>query len=346
MADIHTTDPTPRGQFRLPFKVDRVWLVIGLTFAGLAIYSLDLASEIAGGTLEALLGTLPFMAFAVLAIGWLKATGAESALSEAFKGRESRMIVIAAFAGGLSPFCSCEVIPFIAALLAAGVPLSAVMAFWLASPLMDPAMFAITTAAVGPELATAKLIAAVSMAAAAGFAVKALNATALFADPLRAQPVKKSCCGGAPKTQKPVWRFWTEAPRRAAFAEAAWSNALFLLKWLTLAYTIEVLMIRFLPAEMIGAVVGGDGVGSVIIAALIGAPAYLNGYAAPALVAGLMETGMNPGAGLAFLIAGGVTCIPAAVAVWALVKPRVFAAYIAFGFSGAVIAGVIVNAVW
>ena len=45
----------------------------------------------------------------------------------------SRMILL----GALAPFCSCEVIPFISALLAVGAPLSAVMAFWLASPLMD-----------------------------------------------------------------------------------------------------------------------------------------------------------------------------------------------------------------
>ncbi|MEZ5913781.1 MAG: permease [Paracoccaceae bacterium] len=83
----------------------------------------------------------PIWFFAILAVAWLKATGAETLMARAFEGRETRMIVLAALVGGLAPFCSCEVIPFIAALLAVGVPLSAVMAFWLASPLMDPAMF-------------------------------------------------------------------------------------------------------------------------------------------------------------------------------------------------------------
>ena len=40
-----------------------------------------------------------------------------------------------------------------------------------------------------------------------------------------------------------------------------------------------------------------------------------------------------------FVIAGGISCIPAAVAVWALVKPRVFAAYIGYAVLGAMIAG-------
>ena len=46
---------------------------------------------------------------------------------------------------------------------------------------------------------------------------------------------------------------------------------------------------------------------------------------------------------MSFMIAGGVTCIPAAVAVWPLVKVRVFAAYLAYGFAGAVFAGLIWN---
>ena len=50
---------------------------------------------------------------------------------------------------------------------------------------------------------------------------------------------------------------------------------------------------------------------------------------------------MSQGAAMAFVLAGGVSCIPAAVAVWALVKPRVFAAYLGFAFTGSLIAGVI-----
>ena len=57
--------------------------------------------------------------------------------------------MLAAVVGALSPFCSCGVIPLIAAMLRAGVPLAPVMAFWLASPIMDPEMFVLTAAGVG-----------------------------------------------------------------------------------------------------------------------------------------------------------------------------------------------------
>jgi uncharacterized membrane protein YraQ (UPF0718 family) len=72
----------------------------------------------------------------------------------------------------------------------------------------------------------------------------------------------------------------------------------------------------------------------VVAATLVGVPAYLNGYAALPLVGGLIEQGMAPGAGMAFLLAGGVSSIPAAIAVFALARLPVFFAYLGFAFLG------------
>jgi uncharacterized membrane protein YraQ (UPF0718 family) len=102
---------------------------------------------------------------------------------------------------------------------------------------------------------------------------------------------------------------------------------------------IEALMLRYIPAEMVAQVLGGTGIGPILLGAIVGAPAYLNGYAAVPMVAGLLEQGMSPGAAMSFVIAGGVSCIPAAIAVWALVKPRVFAAYLGLAVVGSIIAG-------
>ncbi|MDW3225166.1 MAG: permease [Paracoccaceae bacterium] len=289
---------------------------------------------------KALAGTAPFILFAVLAVAYLKASGAETLLAKAFSGNQSRMIVMAALLGGLSPFCSCEVIPFIAALLAVGAPLGAVMAFWLASPLMDPAMFAITSGTLGWEFATAKAISAIGLGILGGFGTMLFARTVIFSDPLRERPAIGGCCGvKKPFGGAPVWRFWQETDRRDTFRDTALENALFLTKWLTLAYVIESIMLAYIPAEMIAGLLGGTGIWPILMGAFVGAPAYLNGYAAVPLVDALLTQGMAPGAAMSFVIAGGVSCIPAAVAVWALVKPRVFAAYLSFALIGAVIAG-------
>jgi uncharacterized membrane protein YraQ (UPF0718 family) len=109
-------------------------------------------------TLEHFWGTLPYILFAVVAIAWMKASGSERLLDGAFKGRETRMIVIGALVGGLSPFCSCQVIPFVAALLAAGAPLVGRHGVLAVVPLMDPAMFAITAGGLGFDFAVAKTV--------------------------------------------------------------------------------------------------------------------------------------------------------------------------------------------
>ena len=275
-------------------------------------------------TAEALGNTAPFIAFAVLAVAYLKASGAETLIARAFEGNQARMIVMAALLGGLSPFCSCEVIPFIAALLAVGAPLGAVMAFWLASPLMDPAMFAITSGTLGWDFALAKTFSAIGLGMFGGFGVMLFANSPLFTDPLRERPAIGGCCGvKKPFSGQPVWKFWGQKERRTVFGETAVENAIFLLKWLTLAYLIEALMLRYVPAEWVAQVLGGEGIGPIVLGAIVGAPAYLNGYAAVPLVDALLTQGMTQGAAMSFVIAGGVSCIPAAIAVWALVKPRV-----------------------
>ena len=323
----------------------KAWLACIVILIALALLDPPQLPETLVFTAGALAGTAPFILFAVVAVAYVKATGAEALLAEAFKGNQIRMIVLASLAGGLSPFCSCEVIPFIAGLLAVGAPLSAVMAFWLSSPLMDPAMFTITAGAISFEFAVAKAIAAIALGAMGGFATTALMNTSVFADPLRDVATKRGCGGGhSPFSGQPLWAFWKEHSRREIFRDTALENGLFLLNWLTLAYLIESTMLAYVPAESIAGFLGGEGAGPVLLGALIGGPAYLNGYAAVPLVGELMNQGMAPGAAMSFIIAGGVSCIPAAVAVWPLVKPRVFVAYIAYGFVGAVLAGLAANA--
>jgi len=327
-------------------RIDKALLVILLIPALLAIFDFPqlLPTVIFAG--QAILHTGIFIAFAVLAVGYLKASGAETILAKAFEGREVRMILMASLLGGLSPFCSCEVIPFIAALLAVGAPLSAVMAFWLASPLMDPAMFLITSGTLGIDFAIAKTLAAVGLGLLGGFTVKIFATSVVFANPLRPKVTQSGCgdsCDATPFSGKPVWKFWHEAARRETFRVTVIENALFLGKWLLLAYLFEALMIHYVPADMIASVLGGDGIRPILLGALVGGPAYLNGYAAVPLVDALLQQGMSNGAAMSFVVAGGVSCIPAAIAVWALVKPRVFVAYIAIAMTGAIIAGMLWN---
>ncbi len=342
MTDSSLAVPRRWPVLRHMWHDQRVWLASALILSILAVFDTAQAMDsalFAGGALQR---TAPYLILSIAIAAWANATGADNLIARAFTGAPLLMIGLGALAGGISPFCSCGVIPLIAALLAMGVPLSAVMAFWLASPIMDPSMFVLTTGVLGLEFAVAKTIAAIGLGMFGGIVVHLLARGGALADPLRDGIGNGGCGGSKVRAPKPVvWRFWAEAERRAKFGKTALSTMLFLAKWLTLAFILESLMLAWIPAETVTAALGGTGLMPIVTATLVGVPAYLNGYAALPLVGGLIGQGMAPGAGLAFLVAGGVTSIPAAMAVWALARPQVFALYITLSLCGAFASGLL-----
>ena len=125
--------PAPRAWSA---QVDRVWLASAtiLLMLFLLVPAQGQASLAFAAT--SLLEILPYLLVSILVAAYAQASGADGLIARAFQGHIALMVAFAALMGALSPFCSCGVIPLIAALLAMGVPLAAVMAFWLASPIM------------------------------------------------------------------------------------------------------------------------------------------------------------------------------------------------------------------
>jgi uncharacterized protein len=343
MTDLsHPIPPRLPAALSHLWQKQRVWLAIALILVVLAFLSPPQALASLGFTGQALAGVAPFLVLSITIAAYAGASGADGLIARAFSGAPATMILVAALAGALSPFCSCGVIPLIAALLAMGVPLSAVMAFWLASPIMDPSMFVLTTGVLGLEFAVAKTIAAIGLGLAGGFIVMGLTASGALTDPLRPGIGNGGCGGAKVRTVKPVvWRFWEDPERVTKFRREGVKTTLFLLQWLTLAFVLESLMVAYLPADLVVGAVGGNGLLPILTATLVGVPAYLNGYAALPLVGGLLGQGMAPGAGMAFLVAGGVTSLPAAIAVWALVRPPVFGLYVLLSLGGAFATGLL-----
>jgi len=291
-------------------------------------------------TLISLWEMLPFFLLAIGFAAFAKATQADAVIARAFSGHPLQATVLAALIGAVSPFCSCGVIPLIAAMLGAGVPIAPVMAFWIASPIMDPEMFILTAAGIGFNFAVAKTLAAMAMGLFAGFSVLIVQRYGFLANPLRADfnsGCGSSCGGDAPKGL--IWRFWQHADRLNDFKQESITIGIFLGKWLTLAFFMETLMIAYISSDWIATYVGAENSFAIPLAAIIGAPSYLNGYAAIPLISGLIEIGMTPGAAMAFATAGAVSSVPAAIAVFALVKKPVFALYLILGLLGATASG-------
>jgi uncharacterized membrane protein YraQ (UPF0718 family) len=329
-------------------RLDRVLLTSAGLIALLAVVVPTQALATMVFTAQSLAFIAPFLTLSVLVAASAKAAGIDRQIATVFSGHATRAIVIAAVFGAFSPFCSCGVIPIIAGLLGAGVPLAPVMAFWISSPLMDPEMFILMLAHFELPFVLAKTMAALLMGMAAGFIVHLLVRQGVFANPLN--PLVRSCESSCrrPGLENEVdvrWAFWRYPERRETFVAGARTTGWFLLKWLTLAFIIESLMLVYLPADTISASLGNQHWWAIPASAVVGVPAYLNGYAAIPMVSALIDMGMAPGAALTFMVAGGVTSIPAAMAVFALVKRPVFALYLVLGLTGSMLVGFAYQAV-
>jgi len=344
-TSLNKTSLLPGSPARAPAALTRLLtdrVVLGFTAGILLLAALDPSrvAPSAAFSVRSLLGIAPYLLLAVGLAAFLRASGADQLVARAFAGHSGRSIVIASLAGALSPFCSCGVVPIIAGLLRARVPLAPVMAFWITSPIMDPEMFILTAAGIDLEFAVARVIATVALGLMAGYAVHAMRGLPAVSAPLRPDTASGGCA--APLSKEPIqWRFWNSAQRRGVFGKELAGTSLFLGKWLALAFFIESLMIHYVPAERVAAILGSGAWYEVPVAAIVGIPAYLNGYAAIPLVDRLMEMGMNPGAAMAFMTAGAVSSIPAAMAVAVLVRRPVFAVYLLLGLGGAMLTGVL-----
>ena len=336
--------PLPYRIADMLLRVDRVVLATVAILLSLIPIGLAQFRESLSFTLESLLYISPFLAASIFVGAGAKATGADNQVAAMLQGRQVTAITLAAFFGALSPFCSCGVVPIVAALLAAGVPLAPVMAFWIASPIMDPEMFILTAAVLGTPFAIAKTLAAIGMGLVAGFATRGLSGFDSFASPLLAKAGGcGSCCSKKSGPAQPdpiIWTFWQEPQRRNLFGKEARAVGFFLTKWMTLAFLIESLMIAWIPGQTVATWLGGEAWWAIPTAVLVGVPAYLNGFAAIPTVEALLDMGMAQGAAMAFMVAGAVTSLPASMAVFAIARKPVFAWYLLMGLGGSLAAGI------
>jgi uncharacterized membrane protein YraQ (UPF0718 family) len=341
-----------------------------------------------------LVGVLPAFLLSMALAVLVRALRLDAMIRSAVETRVGLAVLLATAVGAFSPLCSCTVIPVVSGLLLSGVPLAPVMSFWVASPTMDPEMFALTVATLGWPLAIVRLGATLVLSLAAGYLTLVLQRGGLLTeDVLRpalartaaaqerlpvmpsnvpvgapaisggssdgsatpccaptTRPAASACCSDGERARHGSASRWTglladrlRAIHLPSFGREMAGQSYRLGRWLVLAFVLEAIMLRYVPQATIAGVLGEGSSFAVVLAALIGIPLYLNNVSALPIVSGLLAQGMQPGAAIAFLIAGPVTTIPAMSAVWGVVRPRVFALYLGVALVGAVVLGALTN---
>ena len=279
----------------------------------------------------------------VVLAAWLTASGAGDRVAAIFQGRTLQTVSAAALVGALIPVCGVTVLPLMAGLLAAGVPLAPVMAFWLASPITGPALLSTTLATLGPAFAIGKTLAAIGLGLFGGLVTALFARRAWTRDPLRDNRLVGSLGGGCGGCSDGTAGFdpkiWRDSARRARFGRECWAIARLMLLVLTPAFAAEYWLNAWLSPDALTPYVGKDNAFAVPIAVFVGGPAYVDGYAALPLTRVLLDHGMSPGAAMAFLISGGVVSIWGALAIFPVLRLPPFLLYLALALTGSMLSG-------
>lgn len=360
--------------------------------------------EIATFIAKSLLHIWPYLVITIPLAVAVQMTGAAKYIKKVLSMRPLLAIVLATLVGAFSPFCSCGVIPVIATLLIAGVPLAPVMSFWIASPSMDPEIIFLSAATIGWKLTWWRLAATLIISLGAGFITHFIMKRKLIGDDIlrtqkissvknswelikhlfgkRTEKVEKqklalssltlrsnrnrneniaccsttvieaSCCSAENVKATDICdsnsKCDSNSECNSEKKDLPFLNKLFsetykatwmVIKFMTLAFFLNALIILYVPSDFITKVLGGGNSLNVILAALIGIPIYTSNLTALPLIGGLLTQGMNPAAALAFLITGPVTTLPAMAAVWGITNKKVFFLYLSFAFIGSLIFG-------
>lgn len=276
----------------------------------------------------------------VLISAWVNASGAGGRIASAFAGNRVTAIVFASLIGAVTPVCGITVLPLMAGLLSSGVPLAPVMAFWLSSPVTDPAMFAVTAATLGVWFAIGKSVAAFGIGVLGGAVTATLPAMPWIRSPLRttglAATLRQDSCNAPAQLN---FAIWNDAERRQRFRAEISAMSRLLAICLGFAFAAEHVMQMFLQPEALAPWVGAQTNWAIPLAVFVGAPAYIDGYAALPLTRGLIDHGMAEGAAMAFLVSGSVVSIWGAMAIFPVLKLKAFLFYLALAIAGSLATG-------
>ena len=189
------------------------------------------------------------------------------------------------FLGMLSPLPSYAAIPLALSLMPTGIPFSAIMAFSIASPLINPSVFFLTVTQLGLEVGLARVAAALVISVIGGV---------IFGKMLRT-------VAGSYDTKSIMEKY------HRSFWKELWRNTLFIGKYFSIALLISASVKAIVSPDLVSQILGHHVQRSLLVAIAMGVPFYSCGGAAIPFVEVLKDMGMNKGAVLAFFVAGPAT---------------------------------------
>ena len=260
--------------------------------------------------------------------------------------------------GFITPFCTYSAIPVLLGMRQAGVRPAGYAAFIFAAPVVDPVMIGVLAIIIGPAGAAVYVTTAFAAAFLLALIVDGVDIArhlkpvpALVGSPAPASsPIPASSLARPGPSSPPAscsspegvpWSGWREESR------AAWRRAMALLRsmaWLIAAGVGIGLAIGLLvPTDALAGIAGADNPLAVPAAAAAGIPLYFGTELFIPIGDALHAKGAGTGAIVALVIAGAGANIPEFALLTKIARGRVVAAFFAYVFAVAVVAGLLTD---
>ena len=211
---------------------------------------------------------------------------------------ENSSVVTASLIGAPLPLCSCSVIPTAMGIRRAGASKASTASFMVATPETGVDSIGITYALMGPVMAIARPIAAISSAIVAGLLVKSYDDES----PPHEAVSQKSCCKSHCSTESVVDKL-SISQHIQRIAQYGFGKLLSdFMDWLLIGLFFAALIKTFVPASFF--LQYGSGVWAMLVVVAISIPMYICATASTPIAAGLMLSGFSPGAALVFMLTG------------------------------------------
>ncbi|MDA8363505.1 MAG: permease [Gammaproteobacteria bacterium] len=244
--------------------------------------------------------------------------------------------------GAMLPMCSCGVIPLAVSFYLSGVRLATVMAFTVATPVINPAAVILSYALLGPQLTLVYVVFGLVAPFLIGYLVEYLNGAPVTPTAAQLEP----CCAmgtcEAPQSDaaSPVHRFGRAI--RWGFGELGPEIGPYIGIGAVLAAVISVAV----PPDWISHYLGVSApFTSLIPIALLGASIYVCAVGQIPLAASLLAAGAGPGSAIVFLVTGAATNLPEFFALQRVLGTRAVLLYVGGLVSLSLVTGTLVN-VW
>ncbi|WP_094752037.1 SO_0444 family Cu/Zn efflux transporter [Psychromonas sp. CD1] len=314
--------------------------------------------------LNVFLDSAPWLLLGLFLAGMLKMFIPMQWMQKQLGGHGIKSTIKAAMLGAPLPLCSCGVIPAAIGLRRAGASKASTISFLISTPETGVDSIGVSYVLLGPFMAIARPLAAITSAIFAGILVgkdEEIDKQATSSMVTKKERNPSQCCSASHKPSEKDTQSTAHGSCQSSETDIAYelkdTSVLYRIKkglhfactdlikdttiWLLIGLFFAAIVQTYVPTDLMTE--WGDGILAMLFMVLISIPMYICATASTPIAAGLLLAGISPGAVLVFMLAGPATNIATIGMVNKEMGKRALGAYLFGVMSVALLSGILVN---